>query len=195
VPRRPGRRPAERFLASDALRIEPYPVVADPAPDEWPALNRILHTEFHATVLPRILRNYDLMAMAHGVEVRMPFMDYRLVSYAFSLPPEDKVGGGYTKLVLRKAMAGILLDEVRLRRTKIGFNSPVVNWFQGELRPWLDGVLADGGDAEGLLDVKRLRRYYADEVRPGRVDWDQALRFWLNVNALRLTRLVKMGAQ
>ena len=62
--------------------------------------------------------------MAHGVELRMPFLDWRLVCFAFSLPDESKIGGGYTKRVLREAMRGLMPEPTRARTTKIGFGPP-----------------------------------------------------------------------
>ncbi len=63
----------------------------------------------------------------------MPFMDYRLVSYVFGLPAQDKVGLGYTKLILREAMKGIMPESIRRRRSKIGFNAPLSSLFKKEL--------------------------------------------------------------
>ena len=60
---------------------------------------------FHGTVLPTILRNFDRLSMAHGVEVRMPFMDWRLVTYTMALPEASKSSDGYTKMIARRAMA------------------------------------------------------------------------------------------
>ena len=66
---------------------------------------RRLYRMFHSTVLPTILRNFDRLSMAHGVEVRMPFMDWRLVTYTMALPESSKSADGYTKAVARRAMA------------------------------------------------------------------------------------------
>ena len=71
------------------------------------------------------------------VEVRMPFMDWRLVCYIFSLPDESKVGGGVTKRVLREAMRGIIPEKIRTRKPKIGFISPLQNWLNGDLGNWV----------------------------------------------------------
>ena len=78
----------------------------DPLPGDWSALNRRLYRMFHGTVLPTILRNFDRLSMAHGVEVRMPFMDWRLVTYTMALPDASKSSNSYTKMVARQAMAG-----------------------------------------------------------------------------------------
>lgn len=76
----------------------PLPLVAedDVLPREWGGLNRRLYRMFHSTVLPTILRNFDRLSMAHGVEVRMPFMDWRLVTYTMALPESSKSADGYT---------------------------------------------------------------------------------------------------
>jgi asparagine synthase (glutamine-hydrolysing) len=128
-----------------------YAWYLDRAPEE---LNPSLMQEFHYTLLPTILRNYDRCSTAHGIEVRMPLMDYRIVTYAFSLPASSKIGGGYTKRILREAMAGMMPESIRLRRQKIGFNAPMIEWFNGGLVPlikqitkskfWLDNPFFDG---------------------------------------------------
>lgn len=83
--------------------------------------------DFHLA-LPSYLGNFDRAAMAHGVEVRMPFMDWRLVAYCFALPGSSKNGGGYTKRLLRLATEGSVPDLVRLRKTKTPFVSPFQEW-------------------------------------------------------------------
>ena len=83
----PARRPARssrpvRLVGDD-----------DVLPREWGSLNRRLYRMFHGTVLPTILRNFDRLSMAHGIEVRMPFMDWRLVTYTMALPEASKSSG------------------------------------------------------------------------------------------------------
>jgi len=104
-----------------------------PAYKNMDYLTRVLYELFHVTSLPTLLRNYDRYSMASGVEIRMPFMDHRLVTFIFSLPWTSKVGGGYTKRLLRDAMKGIVPDEIRLNRTKHGWNSPMHEWLRGPL--------------------------------------------------------------
>lgn len=81
--------------------------------------------QFFQAPLPGILNQYDLCAMANGVECRMPFMDYRIVEFVFSLPFESKVGNGFKKRIIRSAMDGILPDQIRRNKLKIGFNAPI----------------------------------------------------------------------
>lgn len=104
-------------------------------------LSQELYILFHITVLPTLLRCYDKYAMASGVEIRMPFLDWRLVSLAFGIPWQSKVGGGYTKRIHRDAMRGILHDDVRLRRMKIGWNAPIHEWLHGPMGDHVESIL------------------------------------------------------
>jgi len=100
-------------------------------------LSRRLYESTHVTILPTLLRNYDRYSMAKGVEIRMPFMDHRIVALAFSLPWTAKVRGGYTKAIVRDAMARYMPPEIAYRKTKIGFHSPLVDWMQGPLKGYM----------------------------------------------------------
>ena len=100
-------------------------------------INRELYQQFHLGVNQSLLRKYDRISMAHGVEVRLPFMDWRLVTFAFSLPDQSKVGDGYSKRILREAMREILPDQIRTRTVKIGFQSPLADWMNGGLGDWV----------------------------------------------------------
>ena len=102
----------------------------DALPADWGSLNRRLYRMFHGTVLPTILRNFDRVSMAHGIEVRMPFMDWRLVTYTMALPEASKSSGGYTKMIARRAMAGQMPESIRMGRRKVGFNPPMPEWFE-----------------------------------------------------------------
>ena len=104
-------------------------------------LSKDLYEVFHITVLPTLLRNYDRYSMANGVEIRMPFMDHRLVTYTFSLPWTSKVGGTYTKRIMRDALKGILPEQIRTRRDKIGWNAPLHEWFKGPLKNEIEKII------------------------------------------------------
>lgn len=97
------------------------------------AFNEALYKLFHTENLPTLLRNYDRYAMMSGVEIRMPFLDHRVVAYCFSIPWKSKIRGGYTKKLLRDAVAPFLPKEVIYRKYKMGFQTPIVDWMKG---PW-----------------------------------------------------------
>ncbi len=71
--------------------------------------------------LPGILRQVDRNSMAFSVEARVPFLDHRLVEYIFSLKSEYILHNGYTKYIFREAMNGVVPEEIRNRRDKVGF--------------------------------------------------------------------------
>jgi asparagine synthase (glutamine-hydrolysing) len=100
-------------------------------------LNQSLYSDFHSGMLPNILRNFDRLSMAHGVEIRAPLLDWRLVTYAFSLPSSSKLGNGFTKRILRDAMVGLMPEAIRVRKSKIGFASPMQSWLQGSLKSFV----------------------------------------------------------
>jgi len=80
--------------------------------------------------IPSFLRHEDRNSMAHSVESRHPFLDYRLVEFAVSCPPDFKVRDGWSKWILRNAMKGVLPEKVRLRKTKLGFDAPDATWLR-----------------------------------------------------------------
>lgn len=100
-------------------------------------LNQQLYISTHETILPTLLRNYDRYSMANGVEIRMPFMDHRIVSFAFALPWTSKIRKGFSKAIIRDAVAQYMPEKVAYRKTKIGFNSPIVDWMQGPLKDFM----------------------------------------------------------
>lgn len=103
----------------------------------WSNSKKITHEHFHLTELPYNLRDFDRASMQNSIEIRMPFMDWRLITYVFSLPLSSKIGGGFTKRILRDAMKGILPESIRNRKLKIGLGAPVYEWFSGAMSEYL----------------------------------------------------------
>jgi asparagine synthase (glutamine-hydrolysing) len=121
-------------------------------------LNKQLYRSSFETILPTLLRNYDRYSMINGVEIRMPFLDHRIVSFAFSIPGSSKVRKGYTKAIVRDAMKGFFPDDIRLLKRKIGFHSPITEWMKGPLKEWLSDQMecADFKNA-ALIDAKAVK--------------------------------------
>lgn len=92
-----------------------------------------LYDSVLTTSIPSLLRYEDKNSMAHSIESRVPFLDYRLVEFAFALPWEQKIRQGTTKFILRKAMRGILPGSITDRQDKIGFSTPEGDWFRTTL--------------------------------------------------------------
>lgn len=98
--------------------------------------NQLYHSTFES-VLPTLLRNYDRYSMINGVEIRMPFLDHRIVSFAFSIPGSSKIRKGFSKAIVRDALKEFIPSEIIKRKSKIGFSSPLTEWFKGPLNQWI----------------------------------------------------------
>ncbi|HRK27464.1 MAG TPA: asparagine synthase (glutamine-hydrolyzing) [Chitinophagales bacterium] len=122
-----------------------YPQTAQP--NQLGHLNSALYQLFHAHNLPTLLRNYDRYSMASGVEIRMPFLDHRVVSFCFSVPYTSKFRNGYTKALLRYAIAPFMPPKVAFRTHKMGFQTPIANWMKGEWQPFFLDTLHETGFA------------------------------------------------
>lgn len=139
---------------------------------------------FHLRTLPTILRNFDRTSMQNSIEIRMPFMDYRLVSYVFSLPFSSKVGNGYSKRILRDAMKGIIPEKVRNRKWKVGFNAPMVEWFSNELSSFImDEMNSKNFLQSKLWNGRRLRDFAERKIREKSWTWNECVSFWPIFNA------------
>jgi asparagine synthase (glutamine-hydrolysing) len=118
--------------------------------------------------LPSLLRYEDRNSMAFSIETRLPFLDYRLVEFVFSLPDDQIIDGTTTKAILRSSFSDSIPRSVLARSDKMGFETPTDIWWRGvfvhELRrrllgptplhEWLDpGAL--GVEVEGYLSGKR----------------------------------------
>jgi asparagine synthase (glutamine-hydrolysing) len=95
---------------------------------DLPPLDRILYRYAHMNAFPPDARNFRRLATDHDVSLVCPFMDPRLVTFAYTLPEESKIGGGWSKRVLRDAFADVLPSEVVWRRRKLGFTAPMLAW-------------------------------------------------------------------
>lgn len=100
-------------------------------------LNGRLYYETHRDILPTLLRCYDRYSMANGLEIRMPFLDYRIVCFAFSISWRSKLRGGYTKSIVRDMASPFMCKEILYKKGKIGFNSPMTEWLHGDLKEFL----------------------------------------------------------
>jgi asparagine synthase (glutamine-hydrolysing) len=139
-----------------------------------------LYAMFHENILPTLLRNYDRYAMINSVEIRMPFMDHRIVSFVNSLPYSSKIGNGYTKRIVRDALDPYLPKEVTWRKSKVGFSSPIVDWMQNDLKEWfLDSVNAKGFLESGLVNnPKNLQKKITQIVEGKNNSFTEAQQCW-----------------
>jgi asparagine synthase (glutamine-hydrolysing) len=157
----------------------------DELPKEWGFINRLLYKQFHSDVLPTILRNFDRVSMAHGVEVRMPFMDWRLVSYAFSLPDSSKLSMGMTKRIAREAMKNRIPESIRTSRLKVGFNSPLPEWLNGPLKNWVKEIIYSPElQSHDLINIKAFQKFAEIHFRNNNWSWGNSEFAWQIVQFL-----------
>ena len=95
-------------------------------------LNDILYHNTMQHGLEELLRYADRNSMAHGVEVRLPFLNVELVEFIFSLPSSFKIKDGFTKYILRKTMSGKIPDKILWNTNKIGFETPQKSWMENK---------------------------------------------------------------
>lgn len=117
-----------------------------------------------STSLLPLLRYEDRNSMAHSIEARLPFLDYRLVSFVFSQPITQLIQQGWSKWILRQAMENTLPETVRWRSDKMGFVTPQELWMINEMAPLVREILNDS---------RFLGRpyWYGQEVRQAYEDW------------------------
>lgn len=149
-----------------------------------------LALDFHLTDIPYNLRDFDRGAMFNGVEIRMPFMDYRLVSYLFSLPTTSKIGKGYTKSILRDAMKDKMPESIRTRKLKIGLGAPLDNWFNNELRPLLlDSIHSTTFKEAPYWNANEIVQFVDDKIKTGAgFDSREAHKLWNVLNGYLLMK-------
>lgn len=130
-------------------------------------VNRQLFVDIKTYLVDDIMVKVDRMSMATSLEARAPFLDYRVVELAASIPGALKIQGTKTKYILKKAMADLLPPEI-LHRGKEGFSIPIKNWLRNELKPIMLDVLSpanikrDGFFNDGY--VQQLVKEHLDGV-------------------------------
>ena len=111
--------------------------------------------------LPALLHYEDRNSMAHSVESRVPMLDHELAEFAVNCPPALKLRKGWTKWILREALRGILPDSVRLRKTKLGFETPQREWLSRDARGTIHSMLQQSELAAGrILSTANVRNEF-----------------------------------
>ena len=120
--------------------------------------------------LPELLHAEDRNSMAHSLEARVPFLDYRLVELAYSLDGGELLRRGVTKSAIRRALADVLPPSVAARTDKLGFVTPEAAWLRGALGELAAEVFASRAFAErGFVDAAAARQRLEDH-RAGRIE-------------------------
>jgi len=104
-------------------------------------LNLTLEIDQQELLPNQVLAFMDRLSMAHSVEIRSPYLDYRIIEFANRLPGDFKIRQGVNKYVHKLAMQGLVPEDL-LNRPKEGFVQPIYTWMNTWLRPWVEATLS-----------------------------------------------------
>ena len=123
------------------------------------SMNNILRTDMELVLANDMLVKVDLMSMAHGLEVRAPFLDYELVEFACSLPDGFKITNGKRKRILQDTFRDMLPARL-YNRPKKGFEVPMLGWLRRELRSLIEDDLLSQQriEEQGLFNYPEVNR-------------------------------------
>jgi len=142
-------------------------------------LDRMLYADYMTRLPEHSLMLTDRMTMAHGLELRSPFLDHELVEFMAAFPSHLKIRGRVLKYGLRK-LAEAYLPEKIVKRKKQGFMFPVAYWFRSKLYPFIKQVLLDSHFVkEGIFRKESVLRLIEDH-RSNRID--NHVRLWMLLN-------------
>jgi asparagine synthase (glutamine-hydrolysing) len=141
------------------------------------SLNQILYSQLTGPDFKIYLRTADRNSMAHSVESRLPFADdIHLIEYLFSIPSSYKVQNGLSKFLLRESVRGIVPEEVRCRKDKVGFAAPDLQWLQYMKEDFKKYITSD---LDEYLDTKNILK-----------DWDVLFEHASRKGSARLWRIL-----
>ena len=129
---------------------------------------RMIYTDLKTYLPDDILVKVDRMSMANSLEVRAPFLDYRIIEFAASLPSNYKIVGSRKKIILRQIFSQ-LLPKTILNRRKQGFSVPLDSWFRHSLKDYAKENLLNSTSLESLLSLRGLEKIW-DEHQSGQRD-------------------------
>lgn len=168
------------YLEPDSFNVirsflEPFDA-AYPGQD---VLTRMIYNEFKLRLPELLLMRVDKICMSATIEARVPFLDHELVEFTMDIPMADKIRNDVPKYLLKKAVSGLIPDEI-IRRRKMGFGAPMSQWLRGDFgRKAEVTILSSRLMDRGWLDIDYIRKLSADH-RSGRRD--NSLYLWALYN-------------
>jgi asparagine synthase (glutamine-hydrolysing) len=149
------------------------------SPNAQDLVDRMLYTDLMTRIPDHLLPMVDRMAMAHGLEVRPPLLEHRMVEFAAAVPADLKLRGTTLKYILRR-VAARYLPAALIDRPKQGFGFPLARWMRTDLRQLLRDALADSRFVQaGIFDRRYVERLLAEHLEGRR---DHNFRLWILVN-------------
>lgn len=157
--------------------------------NNWPNVNDFLHFMMYRDLVgympDDILTKVDRASMGVGLEARVPFLDHRVVEFAWQIPSSQKIRGKHGKWLLKEVLYRHVPREL-IERPKMGFAIPIADWLRGPLRDWGEDLLAENRlRREGFFNPVLVRQVW-DEHMSGTRKWQYRLwavlmfQAWLN---------------
>ncbi len=173
-----------KSILSDALQLEWRPANLGAAGDSLPHRQWLDYRRFS---VPFLTHYEDRLSMAFGLEIRLPFLDYRLVEFLLNAPDHLKLRRGWTKWLMRDVLKDEMPSEIVWRKDKQGFANPQGLWLKTTLKPEVTRLFSR--DAlmfkHSLIDYERLQEFYSRYCNGSRNIWYRdifnpfALEIWL----------------
>jgi asparagine synthase (glutamine-hydrolysing) len=134
-------------------------------------VNRVSYLESTFYMRNTLLRDSDFMSMAHGLELRVPFLDRALVEACFRIPGNEKLQGDTPKPLLLKNL-GVELPSEIVNRPKRGFTLPFEHWLRAEMKPMVEETLSSAGGAGSLLNAGAVSAVWS-RFLAGNTSWSR----------------------
>jgi asparagine synthase (glutamine-hydrolysing) len=134
-------------------------------------VNRVSYLESHWYMRNTLLRDSDFMSMAHGLELRVPFLDRALVEACFAITGARKLEGNLPKSLLLKSL-GVELPREIVNRPKRGFTLPFERWLRGEMRPVVEDALLKGNWDQLSINANAVREIW-NRFLAGETSWSR----------------------
>ena len=150
------------------------------------SIDLISYLELTQYMAPALLRDTDMMSMAHSLEVRVPLIDHKLVELMFSIPSSMKINQGSPKQLLVDSLKLKLPDTV-VNRKKMGFTLPFNDWMKGEMRSEIETVLLSPSDKlSAFISDEGVRKIWINFLE-NRCSWSRpwslyVLKKWIDIN-------------
>ena len=186
------------FCRPEPNRLQRYYSALNPDYYDLPAFQPVLEHPFTGYLknrtfqdltretAPCCLRAEDRQAVAFGLDNFLPFFDHRLVEFMFRVPGHMKIRDGVTKILLRKAMKGVLPEVTRTRIAKMGWNAPAHLWFSGKGLEWVrDMVASSRFQQRGIYNLQQVERIITEHqriVETGAMEENHMMFLWQLVN-------------
>ena len=150
---------AARLLSARYVQEDPFWAYRAAMQEGLSDVNQALRLGLKVVLPGRMLTKVDRASMAHGLEVRVPFLDHRMVELTCRIPARIKLAGGETKHILKKSLADRLPEDILYRR-KQGFTPPIRSWFRDPevLRPLSNSILGNPFVRE-VINTRALKSF------------------------------------